>query len=725
MALIFLLLLLRHDVPVPAAAVRIFVRNLIHDSLSVRKVAITAVAAILKQQKRPHKKIKINPLAVNDDASYDESRENVISTENRNIKPGNRHDNEWMQIHYSSVPSTQEAWEKRIFVHKTHFGYYMWPESMEVYAPWTEQPPLDRTVEELSKEEAALYEFFSQATNIDKWISFLTLEERKGKDRFDAKRFVLFKGLFRNFGTSFLNLFEPHLERLVADSRECFQRCAAEIIAGLVRGSKHWSYDMIQRLRSILEPILKVAMTKLSVETVSDWGTCIATASENGDPSRLFWLLNLLMEDPMRSEEGSFAEASRLYVLQGGIAQQEWRVAELLHQLLEYLKPYLTHLYQNVRIRLGSVLTNIFMMDIDLPSGQKTSCPRRSDFVATILPRLKILETELIQGSQQSLDKLENMDVEILERNSVESSPNDFLVDPVDKELAVTEVVKVQNHVINSIVENSERKEAISLLKTVCKWILGNVTRASYSVPPEFFSFLPLLCLLESNDNDEELKQDCTLSLSCMGQAYLSIANIQLAIDSLLQVVSCNSWKARASCLSYLQVMVFTNMFAVIQNDTWVEQTRNIVLTLLEDERVEVREMAGVALSGFFHCEFISFTAELMEMFKLKCSKKLRQTRNRSEPVSPEAVIQRHVGILGLSAYINAHPYEVPEKVPDILMILSDHLNDPQPIPVTIKKTLSNFRRTHHDSWRDHKLKFSDDQLAVLTDLLVSPSYYA
>lgn len=43
----------------------------------------------------------------------------------------------------------------------------------------------------------------------------------------------------------------------------------------------------------------------------------------------------------------------------------------------------------------------------------------------------------------------------------------------------------------------------------------------------------------------------------------------------------------------------------------------------------------------------------------------------------------------------------------------------------TIKKTLSNFRRTHHDTWRDHKVMFTDDQLAVITDLLVSPSYYA
>lgn len=44
---------------------------------------------------------------------------------------------------------------------------------------------------------------------------------------------------------------------------------------------------------------------------------------------------------------------SRLYVLQGGLAQQEWRVSELLHRLLQYLEPKLTQVYKNVRERIG------------------------------------------------------------------------------------------------------------------------------------------------------------------------------------------------------------------------------------------------------------------------------------------------------------------------------------------------------------------------------------
>lgn len=43
----------------------------------------------------------------------------------------------------------------------------------------------------------------------------------------------------------------------------------------------------------------------------------------------------------------------------------------------------------------------------------------------------------------------------------------------------------------------------------------------------------------------------------------------------------------------------------------------------------------------------------------------------------------------------------------------------------SIRKTLGDFKRTHHDNWEQHKLKFSEEQLAVLTDLIVPPSHYA
>jgi len=47
------------------------------------------------------------------------------------------------------------------------------------------------------------------------------------------------------------------------------------------------------------------------------------------------------------------------------------------------------------------------------------------------------------------------------------------------------------------------------------------------------------------------------------------------------------------------------------------------------------------------------------------------------------ALRKRHAGVLGLCAFVSANPYDVPEYVPELLMALSDHLQDPQPISVS------------------------------------------
>jgi hypothetical protein len=42
----------------------------------------------------------------------------------------------------------------------------------------------------------------------------------------------------------------------------------------------------------------------------------------------------------------------------------------------------------------------------------------------------------------------------------------------------------------------------------------------------------------------------------------------------------------------------------------------------------------------------------------------------------------RHAGVLGLSACILAHPYDISHFMPDLLVNYCRHLHDPQPIEV-------------------------------------------
>uniref|UniRef100_A0A8C2DIH5 Proteasome activator subunit 4b n=1 Tax=Cyprinus carpio TaxID=7962 RepID=A0A8C2DIH5_CYPCA len=642
----FLSLLLRDDYPLPAPAVLFFVQSLNHDALVVRKVRFAG-----------------------------------------GLVAGDRPGNDWLQYHGDSLPSTQQDWDNFCFVEKTHWGYYCWPKKLMVYAPAAEQPK-DLSAENMNERERVIYDHFTEPMFIKQLIEFLSLEDRKGKDKFNPRRFCLFKGLFRNYSDAFLPVLKPHMERLANDSHESTQRCVAEIIAGLVRGSKHWSFSKVEALWKFLIPLMRRALSNITVETYADWGTCVATACESRDPRKLHWLLEMLMECPLSGEGGSFVDACHLYVLQGGLAQQEWRVPELLHRLLSYLEPKLTQVYKNVRERIGSVLTYIFMIDVSLPYTQPTKSPHIAEFTERILSQLK----PLLEGDEE-----------------------------------------IQNHVVeeNGVGEQDERTQAIRLLKTVLKWLMASAGRSFSTAVPQQLQLLPLLFKIapvENDDSYDELKRDAKTCLSLMSQGLLYPEQIPMVLKVLHEIAGSSSWHARFSVLTYLQIMVFYNLFTILSNEQAVQDVRALVIRLLEDEQLEVREMAATTLSGFLQCNFLAMDASMQTHFEALCKTKLPKKRKRGSVVDtiPSVdLVRRHAGVLGLSACILSSPYDVPTWMPQLLMDLSAHLNDTQPIEMTVKKTLSNFRRTHHDNWLEHKQQFTDDQLVVLTDLLVSPCYYA
>ncbi|KAJ7987499.1 hypothetical protein DPEC_G00327130 [Dallia pectoralis] len=678
LAIGFMSLLLRDDHPLPCAAVLFFVKSLNHDSLLVRKVAISAVAGIMKQLKRPHKKVPVDT--------------NTLCglTECSGLTAGDRSDNKWLQYNSTSLPRSQQAWEGCRFVEKTHWGYYSWPQKLMMYAPCEEQPKQELTREEMNEREQIIYDHFSDPVFINQLIEFLSLEDRKGKDKFSPRRFCLFKGLFRNFHDAFLPLLKPHMERLVADTHESKQRCVAEITSGLIRGSKHWSYQKLEHLWELLCPLIRTALNNITVETYADWGTCIATACESRDPRKLHWLFEMLMESPVNGEGGSFVDACRLYVLQGGLAQQEWRVPELLHRLLEYLEPKLTQVYKNVRERIGSVLTYIFMIDVNLPYTLPTASPRIKEFTERVMLRLK----PLMEGDEE-----------------------------------------IQNHVVeeNDVGEQDERTQAIKLLKTVLKWLMASAGRSFSTAVPEHLQLLPLLFKIapvENDDSYDELKRDAKTCLSLMSQGLLYTEQIPQVLLALREIAASGSWHARYTVLTYLQILVFYNLFTFMSDQKAVDDVRSLVIRLLEDEQLEVREMAATTLSGFLQCNFLSMDEAMQSQFEALCKTRLPKKKRRElgsavDTIPSGDLVRRHAGVLGLSACILSSPYDVPTWMPQLLMEVSAHLNDTQPIEMTVKKTLSNFRRTHHDNWQEHKQQFTDDQLLVLTDLLVSPCYYA
>ena len=243
--------MVRYDQRLPARAVDILLGSLVHDSLEVRKAAVFGAGALLKQQKRRHVLL-----------------ERPVVRPSDPVQPGNRPDNAWLEYMAENWPKDRDAWNRPSFVHKTHYGYYFWPRRMLVYAPEWEQPALDRQPKDMEPEERCFLQFFSEPERVARLIELLSLEEHKGKDKFDPRKFVLWKGLFRNHGDSCLEVLKPHVERLYAAPHESEQRCAAEMLAGLIRGSKHWPWDMTERMWTWLVPVLKNILGSVTVETM-------------------------------------------------------------------------------------------------------------------------------------------------------------------------------------------------------------------------------------------------------------------------------------------------------------------------------------------------------------------------------------------------------------------------------------------------------------------------
>ena len=73
-------------------------------------------------------------------------------------------------------------------------------------------------------------------------------------------------------------------------------------MTGLIRGSKHWTFTMMQKLWDWLSPLIRTALDRISSETKPDWFAAFGECARARDPNRIHQLLEILMEDPVSSK---------------------------------------------------------------------------------------------------------------------------------------------------------------------------------------------------------------------------------------------------------------------------------------------------------------------------------------------------------------------------------------------------------------------------------------
>uniref|UniRef100_A0A8R1I4D5 DUF3437 domain-containing protein n=1 Tax=Caenorhabditis japonica TaxID=281687 RepID=A0A8R1I4D5_CAEJA len=263
-----------------------------------------------------------------------------------------------------------------------------------------------------------------------------------------------------------------------------------------------------------------------------------------------------------------------------------------------------------------------------------------------------------------------------------------------------------------SLAEVSEvKKQARLTLRAAISFVFSTCNQSYDAYPPSFIPMLPLWCHYSNDIGDEDLQKNC--SSLCAGQMeaiYISPENAPAVVVQFQQILSSPCWwKSKVAALNMLRMLVFSNRYVFRKHR---DEIGMILVNSLNDNQIEVRERATDALSTLLQAKFFETTPELVAKFSQAAHLK-------------DDLIQAHGGVLGLSAIILAFPYSVPEFLPGVLMTICRFATDKNAaIREAVKRTLSEFKRTHQDSWREHEQQFNEDQLMVLRDLLISPNYY-
>lgn len=743
--------------PYPPRAVRLMVRALVHDDIAVRRAAQRLTHYALKQRKRPLKKILVDP--------YDVA--GVPRPERRSR--GYRADLEWAIWAEDGVPKTDEQWD-RPWLRDSAIGFFAWPDRIQVAAPAPEQTfTPDVPPEDMEEGERCILEFFSDEANVDRLVGFLTVEEKKGKDKFSGIRFSMFRMLFAHFGERVAEKLLAHAHRCAGGSQEAPQRFAAELAAAALRAPRYWPRQRALAFYASALEIVRAGLTAVTPETMEDWGTCLATGVEKLDPRRGGDVLTALLDlcapaaardaaDPAAEQDASFVVCARLYALQGALSSLTWRAAPLAAVLLRRLEAanFIQHPYQNVRETVGSILMTIFDTELVFPGGTAGGAPSFAEFLDSVRPRLAALYDENgdiivkttasmapIQGGTREesspagpepavgvrlVEQVGHMGVDVA-RLSPEASVTDDApqaegagesqdsasrADLLGKQLATQLDTALRLGGDGPASGAREHARAVNLLTTVLRSCMGVIVRGVNGSTASQYSLVATACALAARgppQPHDELPRAADGFLASLARQHHSSEDFDNALALLEELADGRSWWARLACLDFAQPLLFYGLPMLCENPERAVRAERFASKLMRDTRLEVRTSAAKLLTGLMHCQALPDEERTLRALTRSCRSK--------------DLVERHCGVLGLCSYLASRPYSLGPRLGDVLAELARHTNAPDPIPATLRTALANFRRTHLDDWPRHREQLTQEELDLLADLTAPPSYCA
>ncbi|KAG1755009.1 uncharacterized protein EDB91DRAFT_1096702 [Suillus paluster] len=500
-----------------------------------------------------------------------------------------------------------------------------------------------------------------------------------------AENVIFMITLAKLFNGEHLHLILQAVEPLMTDADKFKQAAAAEMLTGLLRGSKHWPRQTREELWSWITPRFDVILTQAKPDTVAYWTSFLEHTLLNVDPRRfqplVDWILSLHLD------------------FQGDSA---FSMTKALNIVVVFI--------DSVGVRFNSVserYASIFFNNAD---------SNYAEIRSSIANALCLIAKYRWRPAYPSVDALLAACTESSDPLQIRQG---FFSDHVQS--IIDNFPKWREERFPPPRVSQSRYDKVGLTMLLWLWVSLYSPEACL-VRPHAMALLPeLLSMSELSDNPELQKYSSSV-LRLLSSSYLPSSLTHIVLDKLVSAIqSSESWRIRLHALPALVVFFYRNLLTI--SSSGILKVMDVLLDCLSDENVEVREMSSKTLSGVVRCSQRQNIIPLKNRFiSLARSVKLP---SRTHNGYGESLRKLHSAILGLCALIESFPYSVEPWMPSLTEVLARHATDPPPISTTIRHCASEFKKTHQDTWHKDQLAFDEDQLQSLSSMLVGTSYYA
>mmetsp|Transcript_51328 Transcript_51328/g.104443 ORF Transcript_51328/g.104443 Transcript_51328/m.104443 type:complete len:1824 (-) Transcript_51328:572-6043(-) len=469
---------------------------------------------------------------------------------------------------------------------------------------------------------------------------------------------------------------------MVENTSDREQQCAAaEVLAGVLRGSMDWPAAEREALAGKVGPLLSSALGSCPPDSVGVWGEGLRCVASNRDPRRMGWVSRVVAAlCESGPDAASSAQVRGLKLLQALLMEQSWKGLPLARALCNASQALLGGSSKSVREEAGRGLVLVARATLPTPrdaNGIPTPLSVSPDIAAPSLMAdwLPALATQLLTA---------------------------YTTNP--PEVGSPAAVALKNHI-----------------EGVLYFFIHASRLGQASSTSAFLRSVVPLMLAVQEDADREFAHVGTIALELVATSLLQPAVAASVLDAAEEVLkSTGSWRVRVAGLHLVRQLAH----AVILHPTLRDRAFGIIDGRLGDAMLEVRTAACQCLAGLLRAMPTETVAELLER-KPKPKRGRAKASEQSAEDKAAQLVRRHAKVLAVAAAVMSAPTSLPEWMAAAVESLCVLQGEDPVINTTITKTVGDFRKSHQDVWEEVRMTWDEDQLRLVQECSGTQSYYS